>query len=197
MVDQAEHSFHDDNVPGADLPGESGRRRLLAALLAGGVAAWVAPALATSALAADGSSEPRDPADNDRLNAALQREIRMTATLKDAVGATSDQEYQAAFLLIHDHHLAYAQAIKGYLGTAAVTPANTSPLSAVSGTTASVAATLAVLEEETVALHLGTMTQLNGADAASLVASIVTTEARHGAALALVSGTSPDAVVSR
>lgn len=176
-------------------PDSHARRRLLSALMAGGLAAVTAPSLLGRASAAtDGSPEHRSAADNARLNAAFEHETRMTATYKAAVGATTDQEFQAAFLLVHDHHLAYAQALKGYLGTDARTPGNTSPLATVQGTTAAMSGALAALEESTVSLHLSTLAQLKGIDAASLLASIVSTEARHAAALALVSGKNPAAV---
>lgn len=178
--------------------GAAPRRRFLAALLAGGAASFIAPVVADRAGAAtDGSPEHRSPEDNKALNAALEREIRMTATLAAAVAATTDQEFQSGFQLIHDHHLSYAQALRGYLGPKVDEPGNTTPLASPAGTTAAISGTLAALEDETVAIHLGLLSTLKGIDAATLVASIVTTEARHGAALALVSGKTPGVVAAQ
>lgn len=196
MEEHAE-SHIDDTVHGHPA-GSTSRRGLLAALVAGGVTAFVAPALATGAGAAtDENMVQRTPEDNGILNALLVRETRMTATYKDIVGATTDQEFRAGFLLIHDHHLAYAQAIKGFLGVAADDPANTARFIAAAGTTSATSAALAALEEETVAAHLDALARIKGVDAAALIASIVTAEARHAAALALVSGQSAASIAAR
>ena len=148
-----------------------------------------APLLAGHASAAS-DAPTRDAADNGPLNAGLEREMRMAATCLAAVNATSNADDKAAFTLIHDHHVAYAQAIKGTLGTEAGVGSN-EPLASVRGTTAQIAGTLARLEEETIAAHLGILAALRGTSAASLVASIITVEARHVAALGIVSGQSP------
>ncbi len=165
------------------------RRRVIAGLLAGGAAVVAAPLLAGHAAAAS-DAPTRDAADNGPLNAGLEREMRMVATCLAAVNATSNADDKAALKLVHDHHVAYVQALKGALGTAAGAGSST-PLAAMSGTTAQIAGTLARLEEETVAAHLGILAELRGTSAASLVASIITVEARHVAALAIVSGQSP------
>lgn len=192
MDDRAENTIGVAPLDASSPTENSARRHLLKALVAGGIAAIAVPAIGSRAGAAsDGSTELRNPADNARLNAAIERETRMVTTCKAAVDATSDADFKAAFLLIHDHHLAYAQAFKGYLGSSADTPKDTSVLAPVAGDAATIAAALATLEDQTVAIHLGILADLKGADAASLVASIITTEARHGAALAMVSGSSP------
>ena len=108
-----------------DLPeGTTSRRKLIASLLAGGAVAATAPFLASQASAAGAPAAEmptppkRDAADNAGLNAALVRESRMAATYALAVAATSGDD-KIALLHIHDHHVAYAQAIKGYLATEA------------------------------------------------------------------------------
>lgn len=197
MDDRAENINGVTPIDASSPAENSARRNLLKALVAGGIAAIAVPPFASRAGAAsDGSTEHRNPVDNARLNAAIERETRMVATCKAAVDATSDADFKAAFLLIHDHHLAYAQAIKGYLGSSAVTPKDDAALAPVSGGATAIAAALATLEDQTVAIHLGILAELKGVDAASLVASIITTEARHGAALALVSGSSPAAAAA-
>jgi hypothetical protein len=132
---------------------------------------------------------PRDAADNAALNAALIRESRMAATYALAVAITSGDD-KAALLLIHDHHVAYAQALKGYLATEAVA-ASTQALATPSGSIAAIAGQMATLEEETVTIHTNSLESLRGINAASLVASIITVEARHVAALNVIAGTSP------
>ncbi len=179
-----------------DLPeGTTSRRKLIASLLAGGAVAATAPFLASQA-SAEGESGPsttapphRDAADNAALNAALVRESRMAATYALAVATTSGDD-KAALLLIHDHHVAYAQALKGYLATEAVA-ASTQALATPSGSIAAIAGQMATLEEETVTIHTNSLESLRGINAASLVASIITVEARHVAALNVIAGTSP------
>ncbi len=178
-----------------DLPETTvSRRRLIASLLAGGAVAASAPFLAGSASAEETGSTTtapphRDSADNAALNAALERETRMAATYAAVVERTSGDD-KAAMLLIHDHHVAYAQALKGYLGTDAGTP-SAQPLAQVGGSVADAARQLAGLEEETVTIHTNSLANLRGINAAMLVASIITVEARHVAALNIVAGTSP------
>lgn len=172
--------------------GTTSRRKMIASLLAGGAIAATAPFLSSQASAAgetDSSAPHRDPADNAALNAALVRESRMAATYALAVAAVSGDD-KAALLLVHDHHVAYAQALKGYLATEA-TDASTQALANPTGGIAAMAAQLATLEEETVAIHTNSLETLRGIDAASLVASIIVVEARHVAALNVIAGTSP------
>ena len=179
-----------------DLPeGTTSRRKMIASLLAGGAIAATAPFLASQA-SAEGESGPsttapprRDPADIATLNAAFVRESRMAATYASAVAGLSGDD-QAALLLVHDHHVAYAQALKGYLATEAGN-ASTQPLIAATGGITALAAQLATLEEETVTIHTNSLETLRGIDAASLVASIIVVEARHVAALNVIAGTSP------
>lgn len=179
-----------------DLPeGTTSRRKLIASLLAGGAVAATAPFLASQA-SAEGESGPsttapprRDSADIAALNAALTRESQMAATYALAVASTSGDD-KAALLLIHDHHVAYAQALKGYLATEAGS-LSSSALATPSGSIASIAGQMAALEEETVTIHTNSLETLRGIDGASLVASIITVEARHVAALNIIAGTSP------
>lgn len=172
-----------------DTDSATSRRRMIAGLLAGGAAVVAAPVFSGRASAAS-DAPTRDEADNDALNAGYVRETRMVATCLAAVNSVSNADDKAALTLIHDHHLAYAQALKGALGTAATAPSS-SPLAAMNGGIASIASTLARLEEETVDAHLAILAGLRGTSAAALVASIITVEARHVAALSLVAGQSP------
>jgi hypothetical protein len=54
---------------------------------------------------------------------------------------------------------------------------------------------LAALEDQTATIHTDTIGAIKGLDAAMLLASIVTVEARHAAALELIAGASPIAAV--
>ena len=168
------------------------RRQLLASLLAGGALAAATPMLARGASAATSDIPKRDSRDNATLNAALERESQMTATYALAVAATSDEDDKAALLLIHDHHVAYVDALRGALATDAQNPSGR-PLASPSGSFAAIANLLAGLEDETVNIHTNNLSTLIGINAASLVASIITMEARHSAALAIVAGASPAA----
>ena len=190
-----------------DLPENSAtsRRRLLTSLLAGGAFAAAAPMLASRASAADATTTTteapmgapsttaapnRDAGDTNVLNSLINRETQMVATYKTAISATKNANDVAALTLIHDHHVAYEQALKGYLGRVAVS-GNTTPLANVTGAFTSIASQLAAIETATMNQHIDALNSVNGLDAATLLASIITMEARHSAALALVSGLAP------
>jgi hypothetical protein len=96
--------------------------------------------------------------------------------------------------LILDHHVAYAQALKGYLAVEAHKPSN-APLASPAGSLSSIARQLATLEDQTATIHTNAIGTIKGLDAATLLASIVTVEARHAAALELIAGSSPIAAV--
>ena len=171
------------------------RRRLIASLLAGGAVVATAPLFAgrASASSIGGGSPGRDAADNAALNACLERESRMVATYRKAVvGLTADD--LTAMTLILDHHVAYADALKGYLAVDVVNP-STALLASPTGSIASIARQLAGLEDQTATIHTDTIGTIKGLDAATLLASIVTVEARHAAALELIGGASPIAAV--
>lgn len=168
------------------------RRQLLASLLAGGAIAAATPVLARSASAATSDIPKKDSRDNATLNAALERESQMVATYALAVEATTNEDDKAALLLIHSHHIAYVDALRGYLATEAQNPSGRA-IASPSGSFSAIANLLAGLEDETVSIHTNNLAGLIGINAASLVASIITMEARHSAALAIVAGASPQA----
>lgn len=174
-----------------DLPEETAtsRRRLLTSLLAGGAAVVAAPFFAGRASAEEIVNAPRDPKDYPALNDALKRERQMAATYKAAAAkATGDEKFALTLLL--DHHDAYVDSLKGYLGTDAVSGTEAA-LASPAGSFASIASQMAALENETLAGHTARLGTLVGIDAAKLLASIITVEARHAAALSLLGGASP------
>lgn len=169
------------------------RRRLITSLLAGGAVVAATPLLAGTARAAgttDTTVPPnRDASDNAALNAALAREARLVGTYRAAVELANEDD-KVALSLILDHHVAYANALKGYLGTQAQAAAET-PLMQPSGGFAAMANALSKLENESAKSHADMVAGLKGIDAAALVASIVTVTVRTATALAIAAGASP------
>ncbi len=170
------------------------RRRLIASLLAGGAIVAAAPLFAGHASASEAAAPPhRDVADNDALNTSLERESRMVATYRNVIVGLTENDL-IAMTLILDHHVAYADALKGYLAVDETTPSST-PIASPAGSLANIARQLAALEDQTATIHTDNLATINGLDAATLLASIVIVEARHAAALELVAGASPVAAV--
>ena len=170
-----------DTSPDAD---GTSRRRLLAALVGGGIAAVTLPRIA------DAADEPplRDATDTDTLNTAMRLETRLAATSAAAANGLTAGADREAVALLRDHHVAYAQAIAGVLGPDAARPDDT-PLADTAGAFVAVARTLAALENQAAATHLSLIGGLRGVRSAALLASIASVESRHGAALEMVSGT--------
>jgi hypothetical protein len=165
------------------------RRGLIGSLVAAGAAVAVA---SRASAAGDGSSPTttappkRDAADAATVNTLIAREQDMVATYEQAVGAASGDDL-AALKLMHSHHLAYVQALAAHLGPDAAVNAGKA-LALQGGTYAKAAQELAAHERATIGAHIEALGTIRGTDAANLVASIVTVEARHVAAL-LVSAT--------
>jgi len=90
-----------------------------------------------------------------------------------------------------DHHKAYAQSLNGLLGKAATNTRNETMYSTYASQLTSAQAMSRVLqsvENTMVATHTDILSSLEGLDGATLVASIITVEARHAA----VFGTLPN-----
>ena len=134
----------------------------------------------------------RSTADDQSLNSLLALESDIVATYAAAKTKTSGDDL-AALELIEKHHLAYAQAIEGYLGRAA-TAQNGSAQPVAGATYAEIARSLARIEGQAVQSHIQALGSIKGLDAANLVASIITVEARHRAALLVSAGGSVNAI---
>lgn len=164
-------------------------RRGLLALLGGGAVASAAGLLsAAGASAAESDAPRRDPADVGTLNQALFSERTVVARYRSFVAspALSDDE-RAVLLWFHDHHQAYCDALKAYLGPEAVRdPEAFVPDSGASF--AAAAADLAPVEAALVRAHSDAIGSLKGTEAAALMASIVVVEARHESALTELRG---------
>lgn len=184
------------------------RRALIASLIGAGAAVVAAgrasaadsptdstvPATMDSAAPMAGAAAPtttvappsRSDADVATLNSLLALEADAVATYEAAAAKLSGDD-QAAVALIGENHLAYVQAIEAYLGRKAVQAPGRSRSVAGTGY-ADIAASLARIEAETVQAHIDALAGIQGLDAATLIASVITVEARHRAAL-LVSAT--------
>ena len=90
----------------------------------------------------------------------------------------------ATMQLFADHHLAYAQAIGGLLGSDAPFERDDAIYQQFVGTTSSgatAARTLQTLENTLAATHTDILSRIEGTNGAELVASIIVVEARHAA----------------
>lgn len=172
------------------------RRALLASLIAAGATVAVAGRASAADDAAPTTTAPplHSDADTATLNSLIVREAAMVATYESAKASVSGDDL-AVLELIESHHKAYVQALSGYLGRkAGATTAPALPVNA--GGYATLAPQLARLEAATATTHIDALKSIQGLDAATLVASIITVEARHEAALLVSSGGSVDSVAS-
>ena len=196
----------------ASTPRERLGRRALLGAGAGGVALSLLPFLSSRANASattDGSSTttsttipPQRPTDADVtvLGFAQQVELSATALYDEAIALGGWSDVQGAVVAaIREAHQAYAQSLSGLLGRKAPgvmsQPLFDSLRSDFSGSADGVLAAAYNLESALVATHLDVLAKVQGTDAAALVASIVTNEARHGTVLADLAGKSDEATL--
>jgi hypothetical protein len=172
----------------------SSRRALLASVIAGASVVAV-PLLSRNASAAESSSPNRDEADNPTLNALLNRERAMVSAYKAAVSNNMSDEEKEVLLYFHQNHIAYVDALKGYIGPAALADTS-SPAVSPTGSFAAIAGQLISAERETIEAHTNALAQISGLGAASLVASIIPVEARHITVLSIASGQSVGAALT-
>lgn len=166
-------------------PAPTSRRALLASLIAAGATVAVAGRASAADEQAPTTTAPplHSDADVATLNSLITREAAMVATYEAAKGNVSGDDL-AVLELIESHHKAYVQALSGYLGRkAGPTMAPALMFTFNGGGYADLAPQLAALESATAAAHINALKSIQGIDAATLVASIITVEARHEAAL--------------
>lgn len=138
-------------------------------------------------------------ADGALLGFALGAETAAHSLYESAAASTVGAgETGPALALMRDHHRAYVQALNGLYGEGAPTDRSAAVVAAfASRVTDPADALLALRELENVlaATHTALVGRLESVDAAALVASIVTTEARHAAVLAGLANAGLDAAL--
>jgi len=144
------------------------------------------------------TAPPKMPtsADKQLLDFALSAELSVHDLYITAInsGVLSADE-KSMMEMFSEHHKSYAQSLNGLLGKAATNTRNEALYSTYAGQLTSAQAMNRVLqsiENTMVATHTDILSSLQGMDGATLVASIITVEARHAA----VFGTLPTANLS-
>ena len=144
------------------------------------------------------TAPPKMPtsADKQLLDFALSAELSVHDLYITAInsGMLSADE-KSMMEMFSEHHKSYAQSLNGLLGKAATNTRNEALYSTYAGQLTSAQAMNRVLqsiENTMVATHTDILSSLQGMDGATLVASIITVEARHAA----VFGTLPTANLS-
>jgi superoxide dismutase len=135
-------------------------------------------------------------ADKQLLDFALSAELSVHDLYITAInsGMLSADE-KSMMEMFSEHHKSYAQSLNGLLGKAATNTRNEALYSTYAGQLTTAQAMNRVLqsvENTMVATHTDILSSLQGMDGATLVASIITVEARHAA----VFGTLPTANLS-
>lgn len=142
------------------------------------------PSVSTRRKSARVQSAPTS-GDKELLTVAQSAEIAVHDLYENAVakaGFTGDE--LATIAMFAEHHLAYAQAIGGLLGSEAPFKRNEEIYGQFVSATANRATatrTLQTLENTLAATHTDILSRLEGSDGAELVASIISVEARHAA----------------
>ena len=154
--------------------------------------------MTTKTSASAQSAPPKMPtgADKQVLDFALSAELSVHDLYLKAIdsGMLSADE-KTMMEMFSDHHKAYAQSLNGLLGKAASNTRNEALYSTYARQLTSAQAMSRVLqsvENTMVATHTDILSSLEGLDGATLVASIITVEARHAA----VFGTLPNSNLS-
>jgi len=144
------------------------------------------------------TAPPKMPtsADKQLLDFALSSELSVHDLYITAInsGMLSADE-RSMMEMFSEHHKSYAQSLNGLLGKAATNTRNEALYSTYAGQLTSAQAMNRVLqsvENTMVATHTDILSSLQGMDGATLVASIITVEARHAA----VFGTLPTSSLS-
>ncbi len=196
-----------DNDVTEPVPADSALRRRLLGIGLGGAAVSLLPFLVgrASATTTTGSTSDTTPAttttappkrpstdDVDLLGFARSVELAARDLYDVALGTNAfDAEQRAVIATIRESHDAYAASISAILGRLA--PQTPNPVveslsSTFSGDKSKVLDAAYGLESTAVATHTEILGKLQGTDGASLIASILIVEARHGTVLAYLNG---------
>ncbi len=183
------------------------RRGLLTAGIAAGVGSAAASLLpflsgragaATPFVVAAGSTTvpPKRPTDDDTTLLAAALEIELTAqglyvrAIQTVEGWTAEQA--TVMTTLRQAHLAYGNSLSGLLGKSAPSTRDEALFNQwkadFSGSTDDVLKKASELESSLVASYLDVLAKLQGLNGASLVASIITAEARHSTVLLDLAG---------
>ena len=182
------------------------RRRLLGIGL-GGAAVSVLPFLVGRANATTPTTGPSDttaattttappkqPTDDDVALLGFSESVELAARdLYDVALGTKDfdDNTRAVIATIRESHDAYAASLSAILGRQAqqtVNPVFDTVQSSFGGDMKSVLDAAYAFESAAVATHTDVLGKLQGTDGASLIASILIAEARHGTVLAFLNG---------
>jgi hypothetical protein len=135
-------------------------------------------------------------ADKQLLDFALSAELSVHDLYVTAINSgmlSADEKLMME--MFSEHHKSYAQSLNGLLGKAATNTPNEALYTTYAGQLTSAQAMNRVLqsiENTMVATHIDILSSLEGMDGATLVASIITVEARHAA----IFGTLPTSSLS-
>ncbi len=140
------------------------------------------------------TSPPKRPTNDDVTLLGFAETLELAArNMYDVVLATKDfdDNERAVQATIREAHEAYATSLSAELGRLA--PQEVNPIfddlkSSFSGDKSSVLDAAYSIESTAVATHTEILSKLQGTDGASLVASILIVEARHGTVLAYLNG---------
>lgn len=140
------------------------------------------------------TAPPKRPAEADLplLNFAQSAELGAHELYKLALAGTLDDDQRTVLEVIGQSHLTYGQALSGLLGRVAGNAPDADIVTSGSAEFGRDAATVLkaayALESALVATHTAIVGKILGTDAAYLLASIVTIEARNGTVLASLGG---------
>ncbi len=148
------------------------------------------------------ATPPLQPTDADKkiLNVALGVELAIRDLYADivAAGELNDEEL-SVILLIHSHHVSYAQSLGGLLGRASISDRNEITYDEyaekIKGSFNQIAPELVVIENRATKLHITSLQLLEGLNGAALIASIISIESRHAASLASLMKNSLSAII--
>ncbi len=189
------------------VPADSALRRRLLGIGLGGAAVSLLPFLVgrASATTTTGSTSdttpattttapPKRPSTDDVTLLGFARSVELAARdLYDVALGTNgfDAEQRAVIATIRESHDAYAASLSALLGRLA--PQTPDPVveslsSSFAGDKSKVLDAAYNLESTAVATHTDILGMLQGTDGASLIASILIVEARHGTVLAYLNG---------